>query len=299
MKISKANQLFQTVMNEQPEHMERCSMGIGNYVFIVSTVSSKYILRCSEETNAYSETIYWLTELQECDIPIPKIISQGKYDNYEYIILTYAVGKDIGDIYIGLTDGEKKQIAKEVVAIQKKVSELKVDISPEWSWNSFVDEMLERAYELISVNNYFDILKVNEIKNIQKELQAYISSIKPIPYLDDISTKNLLINNGHVSSVIDIDWLGFGDILTFIAMTKVALLNMDLDTKYVDYLLEELHPDKEQFQAFIFYCLLYCVDFMGERGTQFLDKIIPVNQQIVDRLNSIYDELMAQWNQCK
>lgn len=83
-----------------------------------------------------------------------------------------------------------------------------MDVSPGWSWNSFVDGMLERAYEMISVNNYFDVSKVKEIKNMQKELQAYISSIKPIPYLDDISTKNLLINNGHVSSVIDIDWMG-------------------------------------------------------------------------------------------
>lgn len=92
---------------------------------------------------------------------------------------------------------------------------------------------------------------------------------------------------------------GVGDILTFIAMTKVALLNMDLDTKYVDYLLEALHPDEEQFQAFIFYCLMFCVDFMGERGTQFLDKMIPVNRQIIERLNNIYDDLMEQWNQCK
>ena len=129
-------------------------------------------------------------------------------------------------------------------------------------------------------------------------MQGYISSIKPIPYLDDISTKNLLISDGHVSGVIDIDWLGFGDVLTFVAMTKVALLNMELDTKYVDYLLEELHPNADQYKAFIFYCLLFCVDFMGERGTRFLDKIIPVNQKIIDRLNIIYDELMTQWEEC-
>lgn len=120
MEISKVNQLFETVMNEQAECIERCSTGIGNYVFIISTVSSKYILRCSEEKNAYSETIHWLTELQACDIPIPKIISQGKYEKYEYIILTFAAGNDIGDIYTGLTDGEKSKSQRKLYLSKRK-----------------------------------------------------------------------------------------------------------------------------------------------------------------------------------
>ena len=194
---------------------------------------------------------------------------------------------------------EKRQIAKEVVAIQNKVSALKIQAPDDWNWNSFADEMLGRAHELISKNGFFDVSKVEEVSNILKEIQPYISSVKPIPYLDDISTKNLLIENGHVSGVIDIDWMGFGDKLTFVAMTEVALLNMNLDTNYVDYLLEEMNLNSEQKRAFIFYCLLFCVDFMGERGTQYLDKVVPVNQEIIDRLNSIYDCFMNQWKYYK
>ncbi|WP_304089194.1 hypothetical protein [Methanobrevibacter ruminantium] len=115
MEIDKASCLFEAVMGEQVENIERCSMGIGNYVFIVFTSSSKYILRCSEEAGAYNESIYWLTEL--CNIPIPKIISYGQYAEYEYMVLTYVEGKDIGDIYSELTDAEKEQIAKEVMII--------------------------------------------------------------------------------------------------------------------------------------------------------------------------------------
>ena len=36
----------------------------------------------------------------------------------------------------------------------------------------------------------------------------------------------------------------------------------------------------------------------GRKGNSFLDKIIPVNQKIIDRLNRIYDELVAQWEEC-
>ncbi len=125
-----------------------------------------------------------------------------------------------------------------------------------------------------------------------------MDKVQPTPYLDDISTKNLLINEGKVSGIIDIDWMGFGDMLTFVAMTKVALLNMNLDTEYIDYLLDEIHPNAAEYKAFVFYCLMFCVDFMGERGIQFLDKTIPVNESIVGRLNEIFELLMEEWNKC-
>ena len=41
--------------------------------------------------------------------------------------------------------------------------------------------------------------------------------------------------------------------------------------------------------------VLYCVDFMGERGTKYKDKVVEVNSQIIDRLNSIYDQLWNEW----
>lgn len=125
-----------------------------------------------------------------------------------------------------------------------------------------------------------------------------MDKVQPTPYLDDISTKNLLINEGKVSGIIDIDWMGFDDMLTFVAMTKVALLNMNLDTEYIDYLLDEIHPNAAEYKAFVFYCLMFCVDFMGERGIQFLDKTIPVNESIVGRLNEIFELLMEEWNKC-
>lgn len=299
MEIIKAGQLFENVMKVKVFSIERCNTGIGNYVFIVTAENNKYILRCSLEKDAYENTVYLLKELEVCDIPIPKVIKYGQYDEYRYLILSYLLGEDIGKIYQDLRDSEKRQIAKEVVAIQNKVSALKIQAPDDWNWNSFADEMLGRAHELISKNGFFDVSKVEEVSNILKEIQPYISSVKPIPYLDDISTKNLLIENGHVSGVIDIDWMGFGDKLTFVAMTKVALLNMNLDTNYVDYLLEEMSLNSEQKRAFIFYCLLFCVDFMGERGTQYLDKVVPVNQEITDRLNSIYDYFMSQWKNLK
>lgn len=290
--------IFENNTKRNVVKIERCSVGIANYVFIVSTVAEKFILRCSKDEDAYKDTVYWLNKLSVCEISIPVVLSKGKYKDYSYLILSYIPGDDIGKVYCKLSDNEKKQIAKEVVEIQRKIPKIDISTDSEWTWNSFIDETLNRAEERIKRKHYFDISKIYIIKKLQQEIQEYLDEVRPTPYLDDISTKNLLIYEGKLSGIIDIDWMGFGDMLTFVAMTKVALLNMNLDTKYIDYLLNEIHPNTIEYKAFVFYCLMYCVDFMGERGMQFLDKVIPVNESIIKRLNDIFDILVEEWNKC-
>lgn len=290
-------EIFEKHISARIGKIERCGVGHGNYVYIISVETGKYVIRCSEEEQAYADTIYWLTQLRKVNIPVPEIIANGKYQNYDYVILSYIDGEDLGIVYPGLSDDEKHAIAREVVRIQNVVGTMELKgIDDNWSWNQFIQDTLDRAKERIGKNGCFDTDKVEQLWKMGENLQDYFQQIKPIAYLDDISTKNLLIQKGKVSGVIDIDWIGVGDRLTYVAMTNVALLNMDYDTDYVDHLLDEMHIDQTERRAFIYYSLLFCVDFMGERGMQFGDKKIEVNEMVVNRLNQIYDKLMTEWN---
>lgn len=275
-----------------PQEIERCAVGIGNYVYIVKCDNSKYVFRCSTTNDAYVDTIYWLKELSVLDIPISKVLFYGQYKEYNYLILNFIEGKDIGLVYQDLTGAEKKKIAKDIIEIQRRVSHLPLEyVGDTWSWIHFIDDLLERADKRIVRNGYFDNRKVEQLKEQKTCLEEYFADVKPIAYLDDVSTKNLLIHNGQVSGIIDIDWMGIGDNLTFIALTNVALLNMNYETDYIDYLLEERGCNDLEMKAFWFYSLLYCVDFMGERGTQFGDKKVEVNEKSIKRLNQIYEML--------
>ncbi|MBD5495540.1 MAG: aminoglycoside phosphotransferase family protein [Lachnospiraceae bacterium] len=297
MDEKKALEIFEKNVSMKICKIERCRVGHGNYVYIISGDMDKYVIRCSEEDNAYIDTIYWLKKLNKVNIPVPEIIAYGKYQNYNYIILSYMAGEDLGIVYPTLSNDEKRIIAREVVRIQTKVATIELeDIEADWTWNTFIVDMLERAKERIAMNGYFDINKVEQIWKMSEALQDYFNKVKPIAYLDDISTKNLLIENGRISGVIDLDWIGVGDKLTYAALTNVALLNMDYDTDYVEFLLEEMNVNQVEKKAFIYYSLLFCVDFMGERGMQFGDKRIDVNDMIISRLNEIYDKLIIEWN---
>lgn len=301
MNEEKITKLCLGCLAEQPKNITRCTVGHGNYVYIVELADRKVVIRCSEETGAYKDTIYWLEKLETIDIPVPRVLGKGVYEGYEYLILTYFEGQDIGLVYTKLTDAEKREIAKMVVEIQNRVSVLTLeDIPADWSWKvTYVEDRLNRAKERIIANGcYFEPEKVDRLMEVSKEpeLTEYFDTIQPTPYLDDISTKNLLIHEGRVTGVIDIDWMGEGDKLTFAAMTKMALMNMGCDTDYVTYLLDEMQLTEIEKKAFAFYTLLYCVDFMGERGMWFMDKQVPVSDEIVATMNGIYEKLWEEYS---
>lgn len=44
--------IFENNTKKHVVQIERCGVGIANYVFIVSTIVEKYILRCSKEEDA-------------------------------------------------------------------------------------------------------------------------------------------------------------------------------------------------------------------------------------------------------
>ncbi len=296
MNTSDISNIFKSCLNEETQDINRCAVGIGNQVYIVKCENDKYIFRCSMEQDAYKDTIYWLERLADLNIPVSKVLFHGKYEGYMYLILNYIEGEDIGLVYENLTVSEKRRIAKDVMEIQRKVSGLQLDENKDnWTWYDFLNEMLDRAEIRIVQNGYFDKGRVAELRKQMPLLNDYFLNIKPIAYLDDISTKNLLIYNGKVSGIIDVDWMGIGDNLTFISMTYVALKNMGCKTDYIDFLLEERSCNDVEYRAFLFYCLLFCVDFMGERGMQFGDKKVEVNANVVKSFNMLYDELYKEF----
>ena len=280
------------IFSQTPQSIKRFTTGQGNYVFHVLFDSQSFVFRCGE--TSYEETIYFLSELHKLGLPVSQVIAHGQHQGTYYMIATYLEGEELGEIYPLLSEEEKKTIAAEVICLQKRVAQL--SISPSDNLDCWVSNMLNRAKARIIENGCFDAKLADQLFLLYEELQPYWDRFVPIPYLDDITTKNLLIKDGHVSGVIDVDWLECGDPLTFVALTYMALLNLQYDTTYVQYLLEELHLSAEQKRVFQFYTLVYCVDFMGERGTTFLGRTVPVNTKIISRLNRIYSELWAQYH---
>ncbi len=294
---------------ETPNRIERCSIGHGNYVFILDYIQNKKIIRMNDEGNLYSEYEnfeYWVSKLKDIDIPVPNIISIGKYKNYNYIILDYIEGKDLGEVYTLLTEEQKMNIAKKIVGIQTRVQNNLLQNDQYGSvykyndntgfdtWKEYILDSLEKSKQNIRKNKIFDEAKVDKLIELIEKYNEYFDKVEPKAFLDDISNKNLIIHKGDISGIIDLDWMGFGDLLSFVGYNNMALLDMEVDTNYIVYMIQELNLNDFQKQIVLFYTLVFCVDFMSEKGQTFQDKKIYVDERIVDKLNRIYDEIINQ-----
>ena len=292
---------------EIPNKIERCNTGHGNYVFELNYLKRKNIIRINYEGNLYSQYEnfkYWASKLKNIDIPVPNIISIGKYKNYNYIILDYIEGKDLGEVYTSLTEAQKENIAKKLIQIQNKVQEQLLPNNQYGSvykyndntgfdtWKEYILNSLENSKHNIKKNKIFDEIKVDKLIQLTEKYSEYFKKVEPRAFLDDISNKNLIIHNGDISGIIDLDWIGFGDLLYFVGYNNMALLDMEVDTKYIDYMIQELNLNDFQKQIVLFYTLVFCVDFMSEKGQTFQDKEIFVDENIVDKMNNIYDNLI-------
>ena len=180
-------------------NIQRLTVGQGNYVFLIISDKDRFVIRLSQ--NSYEESIRLLNLITSVGVNVPETLYSGQYNNYNYMICSFIEGKDIGLVYDKLNDEEKRTIAKEVIEIQNKVSSL----PPFCQCNmiGWVNHILERARYRIKANGYFDTAKVDEVERLTPMFETYFQALSPVVYLDDISTKNLMIHEGHVSGVVD------------------------------------------------------------------------------------------------
>lgn len=297
-----ALKILKNDLNISPTEITRFPTGFCHCVYYVKTDADECVLRVTDSKWHYDGSVKWLNELVRFNLPIPKILNHGQYEDNYYTLITYIQGKDLAEVYHTLDDSQKSKLAKEIAKIQKKVSELPTDLidgSENYSVSACVKNIknkIERFRKSMEQNKVFDPAVCDNVIDLLDSFGNYLSEIKPAAFLDDISNKNVLIHNGELAGIVDIDEMCYGDSIEVIGFTKLALLAQNADTKYTDYWLDEMQASIAQRKAVNFYVLLYCIDFMSEQGTVFANgNFVPINQEKVDLLNKIYQESLKSY----
>jgi len=304
----KKKDIAQNILNDElninPVEITRFTNGYCHSVYYIKDINNEYVLRITNKENKeyYYGSVKWLSELILFDIPVPKILKHGQFNDVFFTLISYIHGKDLGEVYHTLNNFEKQGIIKELSIIQGKISTLpnsKLYGYPDSkdtsfaTWIDFLKSLINRSYARIKQNNIFNVDMCDNVTEIMYSFQEYFQKVKPTPFLDDITTKNVLIHEGKLSGIVDIDEICYGDPLLVIGLTNMALLSIEADTKYIDFWLNEINTNDIQRKAVTFYTLLYCIDFMGEQGMRFdNDNVVSYDQKKVDLLKCVYNNLL-------
>lgn len=289
----------------QPSKINRFPSGSCNFVFLIEDEGQRYTLRITPKENieVLSGSLYWINHFRDTNLPIPKILRSDLDHDPPYAITNYIEGEELGKVYTSLSEKQKSNIAKSVAKAQRTISELGLGIGfghlnsyhdpkAKTTWEAVVIGHLERSRSWLLQTKAFEATYVDRVLKLLSNYSQYFAKVKPTPFFDDATTKNVIVRNGNFAGIIDLDWICFGDRLYTIALTRMSLLFSLSSLSYIDYLAIEEGITAEQERVLDFYTLVFCVDFMGGLCMQFNKDNSPVaSVEEVNLLKTIFEDL--------
>lgn len=303
-----ALQAVEDAIGEPIVSISRFTTGKAHYVYDVKTTKDELVIRLTkpEQKSSFESAIYWYERLKPIGVPLPTIRSydiEGKKYGFPLIIMDRLPGKDLLHAYKVMNQQQKEHLAKEIVKIQEIVGSL--DLGPGFgyatsyedpklykSWQGVLDLYMDRITGRNAKTGIIDKRYIQRLAELYKSVDEYIQKVKPIPFLDDTTTKNVIINNGKLSGIVDVDNVCFGDSLLTLALTQMALTELGSDTYYTDYWAELLDLTKDQKKALAIYTGMFALEFASSMGHTFnQDTAEEIDLDGLNRLTSAFEEI--------
>jgi len=296
-------------LNCEAQSVRRFSMGLFHYVFDVQTKGGKRIIvRISTPVNRdyLRGGLYWNEKLRPLGVPLPKVLAHDLRGERPFVILERLAGVDLNDCYTKLSAEQKQSLACQIVEIQRHVSTLPEakgygfafsyedkTLSQTSNWLQVLIKHLDRSRGWINQTKLCDENHVDRVQAALEGHHNYFDNVPPSPFLGDITTKNVIMEEGRLSGIVDVDDLAFGDSLLTLGLTEMSLLSSGWSTDYIGYWKESLAIGSDQEEALRLYTAMFCVCFMGELGMTFnRDESPSVSPDKVGDLEGILESLL-------
>lgn len=280
--------------------------GSSHYVYDVKTDSGSVVLRFSTPDNFdyLKGSVYWLKSLKNKGIRVPEVLYiNDSLDDFEYyfIIIERLNGCDLGYVYPEMLKQEKRLLSKNVFEIQNRVSNLSKSKYPgkkflptdklkKQSWYDYIVDISDIADNLED-KSLFDYGKIYQFEEKALECKTLLQEVKIKAYLDDLTIKNVIVDNNKISGIVDIDYLSYGHNIMPVALTKMLLLKADYDLDYIDCFISDYKMTKQDLKLLDLYTLRYCLEFMSDIGCKYDENSKFDCKPEINRLNKLFDDI--------
>jgi len=298
------------VFGEPAEAIVRFPIGSSHFVYDVRLASGRaVVVRLSrpEQIGEVRGAIYWSRLLRPKGVPLPDLLhadlSMMRHP-FPLAVLERLPGKDLGRVYRGMSRTELRALAERLVSIQSIVTALPPGSGfgyaasydgpfAHQSWRAVVAASFARSRQRIRAAGVIDEGVVDLVEAAAERFSGHFQRVPPTPFLHDITTKNVIVHEGRLTGIVDVDDLCFGDPLLLPSLIRMALLAHGHDTVYVEEWLDILRPNAEQSAVIDFYTAQHCVDFMGELGQRFnRTEAALIDRAYLARLHSLHAQFL-------
>lgn len=299
------------VLHDDHVRVKRFPIGARHFVYeAVSAQGNKVVVRVSRQQDAAvaQDALYWSAKLRPLGVPLPEVLyadTSMERHAFPFVILERLPGVDLGVVINSMSPDALHRLAGRLTGIQSIVSALPPGLGygftsrlegpfPFASWGQVVRASIKRSRSRIREAGVFGEGLADRVEATAEGLTDYFDSVPPTPFLHDITTRNVIVDDSLLSGIVDVDDVCFGDQFFLVGLIRVALLANSHSPRYVDSWTQLLRPDAKQRSALGFYTTLFCLDFMGEVGQRFNRlAAAPVDQAYAQRLRTLLDRSLA------
>jgi len=208
--------------------------GHGNIVFSLPECVPPLVVKTSDRLDSFAHTEANLDALKKLGIPVPSVMGRLVDDRFSIIVLEWIEGEDLGYALAGMTHPQRIMLASQVVGIQRKVVELPEGTGFGWTpigqpgpfanWLEIVTRDLGRLSPKFQ----------ERLSPILAQLESEITAVRPVPFLDDLTVKNVIIQEGRLQGIVDLDHICYGDPLFWLALAETTVM-LDVGEEATDY----------------------------------------------------------------
>lgn len=237
--------------------VEPLTGGQANTVFSVTFPSGeRVILRLHSRTDGFAGTVRTIETLKVLDLPVPEVIAHGHRPDIDasWLVLGWTPGRELRWALAEMTAAQQTRVAEQIVGFQRQVSAL-----PQGDGFGYVPPGTPGTHA-----TWLELLATHpRLTEASRDIADYLATVEPTCFLDDITGKNVLIENVKLTGLIDLDYVCYGDPLYWLALTHVGLV-CDTQTEfYATELIRLWNPTPLEKRVLAFYSALMADDFLA------------------------------------
>lgn len=216
-----------------------------------------------------------LEVLRRLGLPVPQVLAVDMSQSVmarDVLVMNRIPGRDLGGEIADMTPGQLSEVARFVVDCQRRVATLPVvgrcgfvpiGVPGTRSWDDVVQRPNGYRFADPPPADTADLLA--KLRTTLVRLRPQLAAIPPVCFLDDLTTKNVLVEDGRVTGIVDFDVICQGDARFHLGLTAAAVTV--LAAPHGPHYLEELNRyadvDDDDRAYVDLYSAAFLINFLG------------------------------------